>query len=760
MHPLNKPKIWCDLETRNVLDINNALYNATCEVIMFLYAFGDGPAQLWCPQEDENYPGDLAEALQCPEDFHWMWMNGRKFDTDVLKHRGLVHITPEDQTDVGEVATCYGYPAALGKLCKALGLGEDEAKDARGKALIDFFCSPIHLITKKNMNKNAPYTWEDVQEAQRIAKEHGEDFAEAKDWPELWEMFCQYGLRDVESMRAAHRLLPTFNETEKEHMLRALNHRMNEQGICIDIDFVRRMAFLIPLVKDQAHDYIKARTGGIKATQVAKFKAWLQRELPGRDIPGTGKDIIERLVKEGDLTPAASAVLKVCGQSKSSSIAKYGVMTEQVHPETRRLYWYIGIRKANTTGRYGAIGGVQLHNFPRPKIKPWLIDAMITAVKSGRTPDNLLKNAPSMLRGSLVPDDGDVFTNCDLSSIEGCTLCTLADFTEQMEDYRNGVNAYFANGPMFGLTYDQVKTFKDSSDPDEYNQYMLCKVSELSMLYMGGVSALVGMGRNYGMNMAAVGQMVLDKNLMPDELLQQGVRCYNFIRLTSRGRRTVDACRLTPDQWVALDAVKRAWRERHSGITRFWADIQRGLMMAWNNPGEVFNIGRNGCIGMQFANNMFGIQLPSGRVLTYLDGRVGGMSDAKKKTDEEIAKMSDTELMEYDEDSTDDRPVLLYTAFDNQGNPFNRPQVAHAGVICNNINQGTAASVLDEGIIAAWREGWKVRLHIHDQLLTSNKRGDPRFTPAKLEALMSRPVPWLPEMPLRAKGEYLERFAK
>lgn len=759
MSYITKPIIWADLETRNVIDINNALYNATCEVIMFIYAFGDGPVKVWNPLTEE-LPEDLSYALYEPDAYHWLWMNGRKFDTDVLRHKGLVDIAPAAQTDVGEVATCYGYPSGLAKLCVALGLPEDEAKDKRGKALIDFFCKPIHLITKRNIKKDAPYTWEQVETAQRAYAAQGEEFADPQDWPELWDMFVAYGKSDVSSMRTAHGLLPTFNETEKEHLLRVLNHQMNAQGICIDYEFVHRMAHLIPIVKEQAHSYIKARTGGIKATQVAKFLDWMKKELPGRDIPGTGKDIIERLIKEGDLKPNVSDVLNACGQSKSSSIAKYGVMDEQVHPETRRLYWYIGIRKASTTGRYGAIGGVQLHNFPRPKIKPWLINAMIEAVKSGRTPSNLLKNAPSMLRGSLVPDPDEVFTNCDLSSIEGCTLAWLSDFTQQIDDYANGVNAYFNNGPMFGLTYDQCKVYKDSEDPAEYNQYMLCKVSELSMLYMGGVSALVGMGRNYGMNMASVAQMVLDKDLMPDELLQQGVRCYNFIRLTARGRRTVDACRLTPDQWVALDAVKRAWRERHSGITRFWADIQRGLMMAWNNPGEVFNIGRNGCIGMQFDNNMFGIQLPSGRVLTYLDGRISETSTAKKKTDEEIAKMTDAQLMEYDEDSADDRPVLVYTAFDNTGNPYKRPQIAHAGVVCNNVNQATAASVLDEGIIAAWREGWKVRAHIHDQLLTSNKRGDPRFTPTKLEQLMSRPLSWAPGLPLKAKGEYLERFAK
>lgn len=755
-------KVWADLEGRNVLDINNALYNETAEITLFMYAFDDGPVKVWQPLRHPVMPAELTQALADTwhhGTHHWYWMNGRKFDTDILEHQGYP-IAPEHQTDVGEKAQGYGYPAGLAKLCRALGMEEDEAKDARGAALIQFFCSPINLINKRNIKKNAPFTWDDVAKAQRIAHARGEVFADPEDWPELWEIFIVYGRSDVSSMRLADSMLPDHNDTPKERKLTALNHRMNKEGLRLDLPYVKRMAHLIPLLKERGHEEVKRHTGGIKATQSKKFKEWMQRRLPGREIAGADKDTIERLVKEGDLPVDVEAALSVCVRTKSSSVAKFGVMAEQAHPHTHRIYHYIGMRKANTTGRYGAIGGIQAHNFPRPKINAWAIEGQIHSVMAGHVPTNLLKHAPSLLRASFIPDEGEIFTNCDLSSIEGRTLCWLADFKDQVDDYANGVNAYFANGPMFGVDYDTMKKYKDSQDTTEYNQYMLGKVSELSMLYMGGVSALVGMGRNYGMNMAQVADSIMRANLMPDNLLREGERCWHFISLTARGRKTIAGTRLSYEQWVTLDAVKRAWRLRHSGITSFWADIQRGILMAWNNPGEQFRIGCNGSVGMMFDNNMFGIELPSGRILTYLGGRVGGMSDARKKSNDEIDKLTDEELLMMDEDAQDDRPVLLYVAYDNNGNPYERPQVAHAGVVCNNINQGTAASVLDECIIRAWDEGWKVRLHIHDQLLTSNRIGDPRFTPTMLERLMSEPIDWAPGLPLAAKGEYLLRFAK
>ena len=59
---ITKPKLWADLETRNVLDINNALYNATAEVIMFIYAFGDGPVKVWCRRTGAQRAGKYCAS--------------------------------------------------------------------------------------------------------------------------------------------------------------------------------------------------------------------------------------------------------------------------------------------------------------------------------------------------------------------------------------------------------------------------------------------------------------------------------------------------------------------------------------------------------------------------------------------------------------------------------------------------------------------------------------------------------------------------
>lgn len=749
-------RLWLDLETRNRLDINHPQYKETATVLLFLYALDDGPAVCWDRYHNPTMPQDLHNALVDAGRgkttvFHF---NGRPFDMPIIEKRLGYAVDPLYQVDIREVALRYNFPASLAKLCAAVGLSEDEAKDKIGKYLIPLFCSPLSEIHA--VKKEAPYTLDEVKHVRDVL---GKEFADPEDFPHLWEMFVKYGLGDVESMRLAFFKLPDWNNTEMEQLLCAINHRINERGMRIDTRYTLRMKSVIDACKEDTHAQVMALTDGIKITSREKFKGWLREQMPLREIPDTKKDTIERLTKEGDLPPKVAKVFEFYKQSSSSSIAKFGRMSEQAHPITKKVHWYIEMRGAGATGRYSARGGLQFHNMPRPDIMPWVIEYQRQAVMSGRVPRNLLRHAPSMLRTALVPDPGHIFVNADLSSIEGRTLCWMSDFKQQVSDYANGVNAYFANGPMFGVTYDEMKQFKKSHDPVEYGMYMLGKVSELSMLYQGGVSALVGMGRNYGMNMAGIADMLLAEGLVPEEKLYQAERCWNFIRLTPRGRRTIDDTRLTKSQWKALDAVKRLWRDRHQPIVSFWYEIQRTMLAAWFDPDTPYTFGCDGRYEMMFSGDWFGIRLPSGRVLSYFGARLGGADKAAKIMD--AGKDYDPEQDADDEsDDPTDRPVLLHHTFDSNGMLSRRPAIAHSGVVCNNINQGTAASVLDEGLIRADARGWNPVLHIHDQIVGHVRIGDPDRTPKALEALMCEDLTWAPGIPLAAEGEYLERFAK
>lgn len=745
-------RLKLDLETRNTIDINDPRYKDTAEVLLFLYGFGDEPAKCWDCTTGKQMPPDLKIGLDNAlignaTVFHF---NGRPFDMPIIRNVYGYSVPELNQVDIREVSIRYGFPGSLAKLTAAVGLDADEAKDKKGGYLIDLFCGP--LADLKSIKKDAPYDLVFIKSL--IAK--GRVFCEPEDAPELWQDFIVYGLRDVDSMWAAYKKLPDWNNTEMEARLCAVNHRINERGIRVDVPYASKMAELVAEYKENVKNQVADYTGGVKIGSRKKFKAWVQAQLPERDVPNTAKDTVERLQKEGGLPPVVEKVFELYGQSSSSSTAKYSKMVALAHPDTHHLYWNIDIRGADTTGRYGAKGGVQVHNFPRPNIRPWVIENQRDAVMSGRRPKNLLRHAPSMLRQALIPDPGHIFVNADLSSIEGRTMAWGSGFAQQVNDYATGVNAYFANGPMFGVSYDQMAVFKDSSDPVEYGMYMLGKVSELSMLYYGGVTALVGMGRNYGMNMAKIADMLHAEGLIPEQKMYEAEKCWNFVRLTQRGRNSVDATRLTKHQWKVLDAVKRLWRDRHQPIVSFWYEIQRTLLEAWLTPEQPVAFGFEGRSEMMFMGDWFGIKLPSGRILSYFAASVGGAEKAERIMDPDWTP----DVEEENEDDPTDRPVLLYHSFDSSGLLSRKPSIAHSGVIANNWNQGTAASVLDEGLLRADAEGWNPVLHIHDQIVGQVRIGDTERTPRALEALMSRECAWAPGLPLKAQGEYMTAFAK
>lgn len=752
-----KRRLWLDLETRNIIDINTPTYVETAEILLFLWAIDDGEVQCWDAYHDDRMPPALREAMLDGKTVKTHF-NGRAFDSRVIRYALDIDTPPEDQDDIRETATRYNLPQSLAKLGAAVDMEEDEAKDKMGEFWIDLFCIPLaNKLLKPGTKYPADFPIPKWVLEQYVA-ETGNIFAEPDDFPIEYAYFKRYGKRDVSSMRSIFYRLPKWNDTAKELQICAVNHRINERGIRIDVPFARVMAEFCATAQDKVKRKIMLMTDGVSPTSHAKYKTWLMSQMPGLasviSKEGTGAPVIERLRKEQaeHIPPHVEKVFEIQGQATAASLKKFPMAVKLAHPVDQRVRYAIGVRGAGTTGRYGAIGGLQVHNFKRPDIKKSAIAARIEEVFAGTFDPGLLKDAPSLLRPMIIPSEGNVFRNADLASIEGRLMAYLSGFEEQVEDYRNGVSAYFSNGPIFGYTYEQIEKFKKSDNVDEYNLYMLCKVMELALIYQGGVSALCSMGGIYKLNMAELANMLLSEQLVSEEKLYQAKKALNYIRLTKKGRASVAATRLTDAQWMALDAAKRAWRDRHGPVVDFWNVIQRTMIAAFNDPQNEYSFGYNDCLSMCYLDDIkwFGIRLPSGRVLSYYDAKIGGASEAGY--DEE-----DDE--ESEEEDKDERPVLLYRTFNKQGVPSKKYKAAHAGKVANNVNQGTAASLLDEILIDMEYEDWRPVLHIHDQGVSDLPRTDPR-TPQDLEALMCRERSWCPGLPLAAEGEYLDRFAK
>jgi DNA polymerase len=77
---------------------------------------------------------------------------------------------------------------------------------------------------------------------------------------------------------------------------------------------------------------------------------------------------------------------------------------------------------------------------------------------------------------------------------------------------------------------------------------------------------------------------------------------------------------------------------------------------------------------------------------------------------------------------------------------------SHGGKITENIVQAIARDVLKEGLIAANEDGFDIRGHVHDEIITLAAANDNTYTVERLVACMSRQLTWAKGLPLGAAG--------
>jgi len=76
----------------------------------------------------------------------------------------------------------------------------------------------------------------------------------------------------------------------------------------------------------------------------------------------------------------------------------------------------------------------------------------------------------------------------------------------------------------------------------------------------------------------------------------------------------------------------------------------------------------------------------------------------------------------------------------------------HGGRFTEQSVQGIARDVLAEGIKRAWKLGFDIRGHVHDEIITVRKIGDPARSLERLREAMTRPIAWAPGLPLGGAG--------
>ena len=650
--------LWFDCETYSECDLfahgtHRYAEHPSTEIMVAQWAIDDGEPVVADMTGPDWVLGEMVkELLEDPTVI--VVAHKSDFDRTLLRHVWGIDVPVERWRDTMVKALAHGLPGALGKIGAVLGVAEDQAKDKRGRELIQLFCKP----RPKN------------QKLRRATRETH---------PKEWAEFLEYSRQDIVAMRAIDKLLPSWNykEGHPELALWHLDQRVNDRGIAVDLDLAHAA------IKAVAEEQLRLKAETSDATD-GKVRSPSQRnELlsyilleHGVRLPDMSADTLRRRAEDPNLPDAVKLLINIRLEASKASTAKYkaAVKATSADGRLRATQQFCG---AARTGRV-AHRLFQPGNMPRPsrgfdeEAQEWGIGAL-KAGAAGLLHDNVMQLTADCIRGMIVAPPGRKLCIADLSNIEGRVLAFLAGEDWKLKAFREfdagrGADIYkLAYARSFGV--DPSTVSKDDRQ--------IGKVQELMLGYEGGVGAYLTGAATYGFDIADLAAAVhaaTDAQTWKDTLGSFG--WFQKKGLTYG---------LPVDRWAACRVLVDAWRQAHPNTKALWGALCDAFRQAVGHRGQVISAGKH--LKVRADGAWLRIRLPSGRYLCYLSPEV-------------------------DEDGN-----CSFMGVDQYTKQWKRIRT-HGGKLAENVTQAAARDVLFANAPAIEAAGYEIVLSVHDELLT------------------------------------------
>lgn len=540
-------RLFIDLETFSSVDITKAgafkyVESPDFEILLLAYARDHEPVQVI----DLTDPFDLDELavivdmIVDPEVIKIA--HNCAFERACLsKHLGR-DMPPEEWEDTMIMAAMNGLPMSLDSAGAALNLKDQKIKE--GTTLISYFCKPCKP-TKVNHGRT------------RNTREHA---------PDKWLRFIEYCRRDVEVEQAIYYRLPIIPIPEFERKLRALDARINERGVLVDMELAEAAIAVDDAFKAEHLAEMQKLTGLSNPNSVAQLKAWL-RDNAGVEVDSLSKTAVSELKAQG-LDASTVRVLELRQLLGKTSTAKYRAMTDAVCADgrVRGLLQYYG---AGRTGRWaGRL--VQLQNLPQNHLDNIGVVRELVRDRDLDTLEMVFDSVPDtlsqLIRTAFIAPEGCTLLVADFSAIEARVIAYLAGEKWRMEVFANGGDIYCSSASQM---------FKVPVVKHGINGHLRQKgkIAELACGYGGGVGALKAFG--------------------------------------------ADKMGLTEDE---MQDIVTQWRQASPTIPRFWREAETAAKQAIEARGRTFGL-RCGVKYFSGADALY-CTLPSGRTLSYWQPRL------------------------------------------------------------------------------------------------------------------------------------------
>jgi DNA polymerase len=507
-------------------------------------------------------------------------------------------------------------------------------------------------------------------------------FWKPSDDPAKFDKLYDYCKQDVEVERALDERMMQLSP--QEQALWVLDYKINQRGVQVDLPSIEAAIRLVEAEKARLDKEMLRVTGGVvgKCTEVQLLVKWIRNE--GVEIKGLAKaDVLDGLA--GDLPDRVRAALRLRQEGGKSSTAKLLAMSNRASKDgrVRGTLQYHGASTGRWAGR-----GIQVQNFPRPRVgtKPAHIEDIIDHIKDRDYID--INYGPVMdaladsLRAMIIAKPGHELIAMDFSAIEARVLAWLAGEEKVLDIFRTHGKIYeHAASGIYNKPIDQVS--KD--------ERQIGKVAVLALGYGGGVGAFQSMARVYGVKVAD------DK----------------------------------------ADEIKKAWRESHKRIVRYWYDLEGAAI----NAVELGVVCKAGPPERQIAfvkkGSFLWCKLPSGRVLCYPYPQI---------------KQIDTPWGEQ-------RSALVFMSVNGTTNKWEETKT-YGGSLCENVTQAVARDLLAEALPRLEDNGFPVVFHAHDEVVVEIATSMGQDAEHQVEQLLSTTPAWAKGLPVTAEGWRAKRYRK
>ena len=692
--------LFGDFETYSEIPIQNGTYAYAekAEIMLFAYAFDEGPVKVWDLTDGSKMPAEVTEAL---EDKHIkLVFHNTMFDRTIMQRavnaKALFRRAGADISrwhDTMVQALAHSLPGGLEKLCEVMGVDQDKRKHAKGKQLVQLFCKP----RPKNVK---------LRRATR------------KTHPVEWQQFVDYAASDIHAMRDIYYKMPTWNYSGEELALWHLDQQINDRGFAVDQDLAE--AAVAAAKKEKA----RLKKAGQEATD-GQVESLTQRdvllahilEAYGVSLPDMQKATLQRRVEDPDLPQELRDLLALRLQASNASTAKYTSLMKAVNSDGR-LRGTMQFNGAMRTGRW-AHRRFQPGNMPRPAkhIKnAW--EETAQAIKLDAVDlfhENVMEALGSMVRGCIVTAPDNKLVVSDLSNIEGRKAAWLAGENWKLKafcDFDAGIGS-----DLYKVAY--AKAFGiDPEDVDDGDQRQIGKVMELMLQYEGGVGAFLTGAATYGIDLDAMTEAA--KPNIPSDVWQEAAEFYEWT--VRQKRSTFD---LPQETFLACDALKRLWRYAHPEISSYWKELKYTVTNAINYPGRSYTARR---LVIRRDRAWLKIKLPSGRLLCYPSPQA------------------------------DDEGRISYMGINQYTRRWERIKT-YGGKLFENITQASARDVMAYSMPAIEEAGYAVVLSVHDELVTETPDTD-EYSVNELSELLATNQEWNEGLPLAAAGFEAYRYRK